>query len=139
MLSTNKKTLDTLNKGKRLKPSIYFFIILLLIVIALFLYLLFYYPSQNSLEQSGNVKSNITAKLKSFAASRNNSICSYELKNGEIITLGCPSDIFILDREVNLIKITKPSGYVYYEVEDELMTKLNSLTQHSTGTHNGAP
>jgi hypothetical protein len=137
LLSTNKKTLDNLYKRERLKPFSYFFIIILLI--AIFLYLLFHFQSQYALEQSSNIKSNITAKIKGSAASRSNSICSYELKSGEILALGCPNKIFIMGSEIKLIKITKPSGYVYYEVEDELITKLNSITHPSSGTPNGAP
>lgn len=103
------------------------------------MYLTYELRLQSDEEFKRFTKNTVTGKIKSIASSRFASVCYYELKSGETIALNCPDMDFSIGDEINLIKVTKPSSYEYYIVESEFSMKLNALTQHSSGTPNGAP
>jgi hypothetical protein len=131
LLEINKKLLNNLDKNERLKPRLY--ISLCGLCVILFFYLISNLGEQREIELKNSTNTSVTGVIKAEDSSRFTTICSIELENGEKISLRCHED-YLPGEKVKLVKITKPSGYYYYEFEDELTAKLKSLTHHSNGT-----
>jgi len=134
MLNENRVTLDKLNNKDKFLPIIKK--LLFLIFIIGLSYFAYFSPTTPSSEVKRNAA---TGKFKAEASARGSgNFCSIELENRQIITLTCPSNLYRIDEEIKLYKVTTETT-TYYEVQDEVTEMLKTLTHHSSGTPNGAP
>lgn len=129
MLNENRVTLDKLNNKDKSLPIIYK--LLFLIFIIGLSYFAYFSPTTTSSEVKRTAE---TGKFKAEASSRGGGhFCSIELENRQIITLACPSNLYRIDEEIKLYKVTTETT-TYYKVQDEVTEMLEILTHPSSGT-----
>jgi hypothetical protein len=116
MIKSNKKILDRLVIKKRL-----LLIIFITTFLVIFLYLASIYADKAAIEYNNSLKTNMTGTVVSFAQNIKNggNLCFVKLINHYGVMLRCSGN-YSIGQQVNVIKITKPSGEYYYQIQGEL-------------------
>lgn len=134
MLNENRVTLDKLNIKDKLLPIVSKLLVLLFII---GLSYCIYFSTTTQSSEINRIEE--TGKFKAEASTRGGrNFCSIELENRKIITLACPSNLYHIDEEIRLYKVTTETT-THYEMQDETTEMLKTLTHHSSVTPNGAP